>query len=74
MPSPFLRYAVPASLESLPKTSLFLAFTGKKLRFFYFRLTPLSRNYDDTLHVRSGSRELTIGLFAADRVWVRAVS
>jgi DtxR family transcriptional regulator, Mn-dependent transcriptional regulator len=34
-------------------------------------LTPLSRNYDDTLRVRTGSRELTLGLFAADRIWVR---
>ena len=34
-------------------------------------LTPVSRNYDDTLRVRTGSRELTLGLFAADRIWVR---
>jgi hypothetical protein len=34
-------------------------------------LTPLARNYDDTLRVRTGSREITLGLFAADRIWVR---
>jgi DtxR family Mn-dependent transcriptional regulator len=34
-------------------------------------LTPLSRNYDDTLRVRAGNREITLGLFAADRIWVR---
>jgi DtxR family Mn-dependent transcriptional regulator len=34
-------------------------------------LTPISRNYDDTLRVRTGGRELTLGLFAADRIWVR---
>src|SRR5215469_14526622 len=28
-------------------------------------LTPLARNYDDTLRVRAGSREIKIGLFAA---------
>lgn len=37
-------------------------------------LTPISRNYDDTLRVRTGSRELTLGLFAADRIWVRPPS
>ena len=37
-------------------------------------LTPLSRNYDDTLRVRAGSREITLGLFAADRIWVRPPS
>ena len=34
-------------------------------------LTPLARNYDDTLRVRAGAREITLGLFAADRIWVR---
>ncbi|HEV2576676.1 MAG TPA: metal-dependent transcriptional regulator [Acidobacteriaceae bacterium] len=37
-------------------------------------LTPVSRNYDDTLRVRIGSRELTLGFFAADRIWVRPPS
>lgn len=37
-------------------------------------VTPLSRNYDGTLLVRIGSRELTLGLFAADRIWVRPPS
>jgi len=37
-------------------------------------LTPVARNYDDTLRVRTGSRELTLGLFAADRIWVRPPS
>ncbi len=37
-------------------------------------LTPVSRNYDNTLRVRTGSRELTLGLFAADRIWVRPPS
>jgi DtxR family Mn-dependent transcriptional regulator len=37
-------------------------------------LTPLSRNYDDTLRVRAGGRELTLGLFAANRIWVRPPS
>ena len=37
-------------------------------------LTAVSRNYDDTLRVRIGSRELTLGLFAADRIWVRPPS
>jgi DtxR family Mn-dependent transcriptional regulator len=34
-------------------------------------LTPLGRNYDDTVRVRIGARELTLGIFAADRIWVR---
>jgi len=34
-------------------------------------LTPVARNYDDTLRVRLGADELTLGLFAADRIWVR---
>lgn len=37
-------------------------------------LTSVSRNYDETLRVRLGSRELTLGLFAADRIWVRLPS
>jgi DtxR family transcriptional regulator, Mn-dependent transcriptional regulator len=37
-------------------------------------LTPVARNYDDTLRVRVGSHELTLGLFAADRIWVRPPS
>ena len=34
-------------------------------------LTPRERNYDDTIRVRAGTREITLGLFAADRIWVR---
>ncbi len=37
-------------------------------------LTPIARNYDDTLRVRVATRELTLGLFAADRIWVRPPS
>ncbi|HEY4009916.1 MAG TPA: metal-dependent transcriptional regulator [Acidobacteriaceae bacterium] len=37
-------------------------------------LTPLARNYDDTLRVRCGGREITLGIFAADRIWVRPPS
>lgn len=34
-------------------------------------LRPLARNYDDTLRVRTPEGEVTLGLFAADRIWVR---
>jgi DtxR family Mn-dependent transcriptional regulator len=34
-------------------------------------LTPLARNYDDTLRVRTTAGEITLGLFAADQIWVR---
>jgi DtxR family Mn-dependent transcriptional regulator len=34
-------------------------------------LTPLARNYDDTLRVRTPAGEITLGLFAADRLWLR---
>jgi DtxR family Mn-dependent transcriptional regulator len=37
-------------------------------------LTPLSRNYDDTLRVRTPTGEITLGLFAADRIWLRPPS
>jgi DtxR family transcriptional regulator, Mn-dependent transcriptional regulator len=31
----------------------------------------LSRNYDDTLRIRTPSGEITVGTSAADRVWIR---
>jgi DtxR family Mn-dependent transcriptional regulator len=34
-------------------------------------LTPLARNYDDTLRVRTRSGEITLGVFAADHIWLR---
>ena len=34
-------------------------------------LTPLARNYDDTLRVRTPSGEITLGLFAAHHIWLR---
>ena len=34
-------------------------------------LRPLARNYDGTLRVKSPQGEITLGLFAADRIWVR---
>ncbi|HTV09986.1 MAG TPA: metal-dependent transcriptional regulator [Candidatus Aquilonibacter sp.] len=34
-------------------------------------LTPIARNYDDTLRVRTPSREITLGLFAAHHIWLR---
>ncbi|HVG27721.1 MAG TPA: metal-dependent transcriptional regulator [Acidobacteriaceae bacterium] len=36
-------------------------------------VSVLSRNYDDTLRVRTPSGEITLGIAAANRVWARAI-
>ena len=37
-------------------------------------LTPLARNYDNTLRIRTRSGEITLGLFAASHIWLRPPS